>query len=165
MAVRVAHSELIVFCPNVGSIVITPDVLDHFAAHRQLVPCAKEAGGQLFAKIEVDRWVIQAATGPKPSDFRSRFGFRWSRKEAQKEIDAQFSVGLHYVGDWHTHPEEKATPSRTDLKSMTERVALSDHKLPGFVMCIVGTADLPEALWLSFHAPAGHYQIDHGNTP
>ena len=70
-----------------------------------------------------------------------------------------FKMGLHYVGDWHTHPEANPSPSGTDLSSMRERVILSGHQLPGFVMCIVGKSELPGSLWLSLHTQAGHSKI------
>jgi len=51
--------------------------------------------------------------------------------------------GLHYVGDWHTHPEQVACPSGTDRFTMTDCVAKSDHELRGFLLVVVGTERIP----------------------
>src|SRR5262249_19655585 len=114
-------------------------VLEHFARHRQTSRCSSEAGGQLFAVIEGHRWIIVRATGPRASDFRRRFRFFPSRRHEQAEIDQLFISGLHYIGDWHTHPEARPTPSMMDLQSIDETVRNSVHQLPGFLLVIVGT--------------------------
>ena len=64
--------------------------------------------------------------------------------------------GLHYVGDWHTHPDPVPLPSMTDLHSISECLIRSRHELNAFVMVIVGTAPLPEALHVSVHDGTSH---------
>ena len=41
--------------------------------------------------------------------------------------------GLHFVGDWHTHPEAVPTPSSSDIRTIKEAVAKSRHHLHGFL--------------------------------
>jgi integrative and conjugative element protein (TIGR02256 family) len=132
-------------------VTLSETVIEHCAAHRQLRDDDKEAGGQLFARIEGSHWTILRATGPRKSDWRTRFGFRPNRNLERKEIRALFSEGLHYVGDWHTHPQDEPRPSNEDLQSMQDMVKKSQHELPGFLMMIVGRAELPKGLWLSLH--------------
>lgn len=145
------HSGLMCTHPVLGVITILPTVIDHLTGHRQTGGGALEAGGQLFARIHHGSWTIVRATGPRRSDWRSRFGFRPDRKEEQKEIEALFEEGFHYVGDWHTHPELVPTPSSRDLQSMAEQVSHSNHQLPGFVMIIVGLEEGPRGLSITFH--------------
>jgi len=124
-----------------GQVLILSDrVLAHFAANRQLRWFQREAGGQLFARFTESEIIVEEATGPRPTDRRSRFGYRGDRKAEQTEILRLHRGGLHYVGDWHTHPEDHPTPSPADRIAITDSVAKSQHNLRGFVMVIVGRA-------------------------
>lgn len=59
--------------------------------------------------------------------------------------------GLHFIGDWHTHPEEVPRPSLQDIKTTADCYKQSEHQLLGFLMVIVGTKEFPEGLSLTFH--------------
>lgn len=144
-----AHYNL----PNGIKITVTAAVLAHLDQHRQTSCLRREAGGQLFARISGKEWTIVGVTGPRKSDWRSRFGYRPDRRAENEEIQLQFANGLHFVGDWHTHPQKKPRASGTDIDSMNETVALSTHQLPGFLLLIVGTDPFPRGLWASFHSP------------
>jgi len=132
--------------------------LKHFDSHRQTAFWKTESGGQLFAEIEGLRWNIVRATGPRRSDYRRRARFFPSRKHEQSEINESFGAGLHYVGDWHTHPEPHPTPSPLDLESMQDLTLRSAYELPGFLMVIVGTDTTSRGLWISLHAGTTQYQ-------
>ena len=141
-------------------IVFNTEVLAHFDRYRQTSCWKREAGGQLFSVISEKQWQIVKATGPRLSDFRRRFQFFPDHIAEQSEINELFNSGLHYVGDWHTHPEARPKPSQLDLSSMTETVRNSIHQLPGFLMVISGTEDCPAGLWVSFHLAVGaHRQL------
>lgn len=152
-------ADMIVFrMDGVGpSVEMADTVLDHLSRHRQTTCWKREAGGQLFAGFDGERWVVEKATGPRRSDLRSRFGFRPDRRAEQREIDQAFALGLHFIGDWHTHPEPVPKPSVDDLESVAEMVRESSHELPGFVMVIVGQQAPPNGLWVSLHYPDGRY--------
>lgn len=152
-------SEL-TFTDPTGSlrVLVRGAVLLHVAEHRQTSCWKREAGGQLFARVRADDWSVEQATGPRWSDFRSRFGFRPNRKAEQQEIEERFTAGLHYVGDWHTHPESSPKPSPTDLSSMKDMVSASGHELPGFLMMIVGKRPGPSGIWLSIHRANGEWR-------
>lgn len=152
--------------PNGPHIAFSNDVLCHWSANRQKRWRAKEAGGQIFARIQGDaEWLIGKATGPKVTDVRSRFRFRAERSDEQRDIDNLFEDGWHYVGDWHTHPESRPRPSSDDLKSMNDIAEKSRHELPGLLLVIVGTADIPDGIWVSFHFPDGHWIPLHAEGP
>jgi integrative and conjugative element protein (TIGR02256 family) len=142
---------------NVGQISLRIGglALATFDAHRQRRFYQREAGGQLFARISNNHWEIVTATGPRSRDRRSRFLFWPHRASEQEEIFAQHALGLDYVGDWHTHPEDTPTPSSHDLASITEIVRRSTHHLPGFLLLIVGRRSFPGGLWASFHSIDG----------
>lgn len=151
MAITVQDPFIVARFPG-ATIQFSVEVLNVFDTHRQKGYFSKEAGGQLFAKIDKDVWQVQAATGPKPSDRRGRFHFWPDRRAEQNEIDEYFSSGLEYVGDWHTHPEKVPTPSHSDIRSIENVVRESTFYTPGLLLCIVGLAPFPSGLHVSFHA-------------
>ncbi|MEQ5815177.1 Mov34/MPN/PAD-1 family protein [Marinobacter sp. NFXS11] len=132
---------------------LSDSVLAHFNKHAQHTDESPEAGGQLFANIAKDgsHWVVTSATGPRPSDKRSRFLFKPDRRIERREIHAEFVRGNHYVGDWHTHPQRSPQPSASDTLSMAEIFEKSIHQLPGVLMIIVGIHPPPEGIWISLH--------------
>ena len=146
--------------PSLGlTVEITQGVIDHLNRYRQLNDKDKEAGGQLFACLYAgnDLWVIEKSTGPQRRDFRSRFGFSPNRKMEQKDIDAAFARRLHFVGDWHTHPEPLPTPSIQDNKAMSDMFDRSKHQLKGFILVIVGNGQIKD-LWVSIHSGSGKHE-------
>ena len=62
-----------------------------------------------------------------------------NRLAERREIRRLFNERLHYIGDWHTHPEPRPRPSQTDIDSFREMFRKSRHKLASLVMVIVGT--------------------------
>ena len=132
-------------------VILTDAVLEHFRRHRQQKKRDTEAGGQLFGRIQEKIITIEEATGPRRSDIRSRYSYIPDRKAEQREINDRFPSGLHFIGDWHTHPEPTPYPSGTDLDNMRECVKKSRRSVSGFLLIIVGTAPLPSGLHASLH--------------
>lgn len=124
-------------------------VLFHFDRHRQIRFWQREAGGLLFARFDLPRIDVCEATGPRRTDRRTRNSYWPDEKAEQREIDSRFARGLHFVGCWHTHPEDVASPSHVDIRNTAECVRRSHHALNGFVMVIVGRNALPESLFVS----------------
>lgn len=132
-------------------LVLSNSVLEHFNTWRQTKPGTPEAGGQLFGVSDGANVIVQTATGPRCSDRRGRFFFIADRLAERREIRALHRRGLHYFGDWHTHPEAVPTPSPTDLSTMVDLYTRSKHELNAFVMIIVGRAEFPEGVHVSLH--------------
>lgn len=130
------------------SLVISGDVLRHFSAHRQIRWWQREAGGQLFARFDGEQVLMTRATGPRPTDRRARRSYHPDRLAEQREVDAFYREGLHFVGTWHTHPEDRPTPSAIDIDSISEAFRLSHHALNGFVLAIVGRSQVPLGLYV-----------------
>jgi integrative and conjugative element protein (TIGR02256 family) len=140
-------------------LVITASVLNHFIKHQQRNRDSLEAGGQLFAKFSEQFVTISKVTGPRAADRRSRYSYVPDRREEQKEIYEMHRKGFNFVGDWHTHSEAVPTPSSSDVRTINEAVAKSQHHLHGFVMVIVGTGRFPAALHISVNTARSHAQL------
>lgn len=136
-------------------LVFSDEVLEHFARCRQLRSHQTEAGGQLFATFDGARIRVVEATGPRRTDTRSRTSYLPDRRAEQREIDTRHERDRHYVGDWHTHPEDIPTASSRDAESISESVAKSTHTLHAFVLVIVGRADAPHGLSVSLYDRSG----------
>jgi integrative and conjugative element protein (TIGR02256 family) len=124
-------------------------VLGHFDRHRQTRFWHREAGGLLFARLALPDIEVCAITGPRRTDRRTRFSYWPDEAAEQREIDGMFDRGLYFVGCWHTHPEDTASPSHVDTRNISDCVRRSKHALNGFVMVIVGRRPLPESLFVS----------------
>jgi integrative and conjugative element protein (TIGR02256 family) len=127
-------------------LIFSETVLQQFRNHRQARFWHREAGGHLFAAIDGDFIEIVAATGPKKDDLRGRYSYTFDRTGAQEIIEEQFARNRHYVGDWHTHPQDRPRPSKIDLSTMQSRFHDSDHGLRGMIFCIVGRRDFPSGI-------------------
>ncbi|QCP48322.1 hypothetical protein FAZ95_03455 [Trinickia violacea] len=130
-----------------GHVELTDDVLDTLYRYRQIKATSSEAGGQLFARFDADRMVILCATEPTTKSRRGRTFFWPSRRDEQQEIEALFADGLHYVGDWHSHPESFPEPSSADIDKIQGIYGNSKHDLNCMMMLIVGTSETAEGIW------------------
>ena len=135
-------------------------VLDRFHSFRQVRFWQREAGGQLFARIEDSRILVVEATGPRRTDRRSRTSYEPDRRAEQMEIDERFPLKLHFIGDWHTHAEDTPNPSPVDLQSTRDCVRRSRHVLNAFVLIVVGRKDFPKALHVSVHDGSHVYVLE-----
>jgi integrative and conjugative element protein (TIGR02256 family) len=131
-----------------GQVELSDDVLNMLYRHRQQNATSSEAGGQLFGRFYADRMVIVRASEPSAKSRRGRTFFWPSRRDEQKEISALFADGLHYVGDWHSHPEPFPEPSSVDINKMQAIYSESQHELNCMVMLIVGTSESDSGVWL-----------------
>lgn len=139
--------------PGGAAIVFTSEVLIIFDRFRQRSHHDKEAGGQLFAKFIGADTIIVKATGPKLLDRRWRTRFEPSRWLQRREVRRNRDRGLHFVGDWHTHPEVGPRPSSLDLQSMKDSFFNSRHELRNFVLVVVGTVAGSAGLYVTLVGP------------
>lgn len=132
-------------------VILCSSVIEQVTRYRQICHDAPESGGQLFAHITSSEIVISCATVPYKEDRRSRFRLTLDRWRQKLDIRQLFSKGLHFVGEWHTHPENYPSPSEMDLANMRECFVKSKHQLHSFLMMIVGTDTSEKGIWLSQH--------------
>lgn len=144
---------------NGEALVLTDSALDHFERHRQRRFYQREAGGQLFAHFVGANAILEVATGPRNADWRARFSYLAHRPSEQFEIAAFFNQGLHYIGDWHTHPEDRPLPSCRDVQTIVDIAHKSNHVLKGLVLLIVGRSAFPEGLFAGLTQASGLSQL------
>lgn len=130
-------------------LVFTRPVLDHFRKHRQDGPRKREAGGQIFARFRLPDIMLQEVTGPRAVDRRTRLSYWPDRASEQREIKSRHKRNLHFIGDWHTHPEDIPKPSGMDISSIQGAFSKSNHSLNGFILVIVGRCPMPTGLYVS----------------
>lgn len=135
--------------PQGGGIVLHDDVIDVLLACRQLGKKDKESGGQLFGVFQGKDTIITHLTTPCPLDKRSRYSFRPNRLVQRIQIQVHYKKGLHFLGDWHTHPQVIPEPSMIDEQSALECFCKSQHDLKAMVQIIIGTGDLPDGIMLA----------------
>ncbi len=128
-------------------LVITDIVLSHLRKKQQRHLWSREAGGQLFATLNGNTITVTDATGPRKTDKRNRHSYIPDRLLEQEEITDFYSRGFHYIGDWHTHPQESPVPSDVDRQNLAEMVQLSKHDLNGFLMLIIGVGEIPNSIY------------------
>lgn len=146
--------------PNsLGTVRFDSTVIEHMLRFRQLRLWSRESGGQLFARLIERQWDVVEISGPRRTDKRHCFGYVPDRRAEQTEIAEQYRRGLHFVGDWHTHRQHIPAPSQTDSQSMRDMVTQSVHGLTGFLLVVVGNAELPAGLHVSFHTRKTLYQL------
>lgn len=117
------------FTHNNIKIVVTGDVYSCWMENRQLEPTNTEQFGVLVGSRAEDRntiW-IEKCTTPQFQDSSTRVRFTLRDKYHQAFIENEYESShgkLGYIGTWHTHPESKPNPSKTDLsdwKNCTNR--------------------------------------------
>jgi integrative and conjugative element protein (TIGR02256 family) len=149
-----------------GQVLILSDrVVEHLRRHRQRRWYHREAGGQLFAQFDGGCIVAEEATGPRRSDRRTRTSYVPDRRAEQAEILERHRRGLHYIGDWHTHPVLMPEPSRPDAASIAESVTKSTHDLNGFVLIVVGQEEPPAGFHVSIHNATSAVTIEPADKP
>jgi integrative and conjugative element protein (TIGR02256 family) len=132
-------------------LVLAPEVLRHFRQHQQRHWWQSEAGGQLFARIQGAEIMVGKASGPRPTDRRTRASYQGDRRAELREIKENYETGLHYVGDWHTHACAKPVPSNRDLDTISDIAKRSSHGLNALVLMIVGTDPGPAGICSLLH--------------
>ncbi|EIE1264025.1 Mov34/MPN/PAD-1 family protein [Vibrio parahaemolyticus] len=101
-----------------------------------------EAGGMLFGSINGSAVNVEDISTPSILDKRSPIGFRWHRESANETIIKFSKKGLHYLGDWHSHPQSKPEPSHSDIESIRSTYNDSVHELNYFILFILSNGDI-----------------------
>ncbi len=113
----------------------------------------------LFAKIKLPKVIIKLATLPDISDVRRKNYYQPNQIHQQAIINKLFLKNLHYVGEWHTHPEKYPSPSLLDINSMKDCFKRSRHELNYFVMIIIGNSFNENMLWVGIHNSETYFKL------
>jgi integrative and conjugative element protein (TIGR02256 family) len=140
-------------------IIVEAKVLNYLKSFRQLSSSNFESGGQLFAILTDGDVQIKTRNGPNKKDICSSFHFIPDLQLEQKAINSQFKKGLHYVGDWHTHPQDEPAPSDLDFNTMSSCFSNSKHQLDSILRLIVGRLEGTNGIWLSQHTANFYRQL------
>ncbi|MFV0292982.1 MAG: Mov34/MPN/PAD-1 family protein [Paracoccus sp. (in: a-proteobacteria)] len=122
---------------------LASNVTDYLCRNRQLRRRDLEAGGPLFSAAPGLVCEVTEVSGPFSRDRRSRHGYVPHRPSVQADINEKHASGLHFIGNWHTHPSARPVASHPDTKSMLNLFKESTHDLNVFLMVIVGTENDP----------------------
>jgi integrative and conjugative element protein (TIGR02256 family) len=139
-------------------LVLMPEALQSFLNYRQK-GAEPEAGGLLFAEFDFPLIRIAEVSTPHITDHRWTTLFVPNRILQRRLIKNVFKRGLHFVGEWHTHPEPYPKPSSLDLNSASDAFIKSKHELNYFVMVIVGNETKALNLWVSIHNGMSHDRL------
>lgn len=142
-------------------LVLRASVLRTFRYHRQGRLFGRESGGQLFAGYDDAETIdVQEATPPRRGDARSRHSLIPDRRAEASEIAERYRRGLHFVGDWHTHPQSRPLPSQTDILNVQAAFLSSRHHLNAFVMIVVGRCPFPDGLFVALCDGCSCHRLD-----
>lgn len=143
-------------------VVIEAAAIKHVTRYRQLKSWATEAGGQLFGSISPEQITIALATGPYRGDERSRHRYRSKPDEAQDAIQKCAARGMLYLGEWHTHAEDRPNASSLDDDAMKLLLANSRLNSDTLLLLIVGRVAPADglALWTVSKSHAYDWQVN-----
>jgi integrative and conjugative element protein (TIGR02256 family) len=116
-------------------------------SHAQTDRSTPEAGGMLLGRLiaGADDAIVDRVTLPSPDDHASRFHFFRARRPANLVIRKhweQSSATCNYLGEWHTHPEDRPTPSCVDLRNWRRILTKSTFEQDFLLFIIVGRVEL-----------------------
>ena len=137
------HETLIVEC--------TQEVMDSLKTYKQ--ENGPECGGVLLGRLfpEQNRIIITKIVESRGAK-KSRYNFRMNVNEMQLIMDREWHESggkVTYLGDWHTHPQQRPKPSYTDRITFRRNYKDSIFDQNMLVYIIVGTTPSDEkAIWL-----------------
>lgn len=85
----------------------------------------KEFGGLLMGHYIDENKAVVISETVLPSEYKSsKFSFERGSKGLKKILEKLYkqTPPVIYVGEWHTHPDNPAIPSGTDIKALEEIV-------------------------------------------
>lgn len=125
----VDKTDIFTILPGGGFLVLSIETLDKMKQYTQHFETDFEAGGviigslrqkkeELFLLSSPPHIEITDVSEPGLDDTRTRFSFVRKSKhhvELVKVAKANSNNDIDYLGEWHTHPEAKPTPSSIDI--------------------------------------------------
>lgn len=119
-------------------------VLETFDMYRQNSRAATEAGGILLGHVRGEHLEVIQATQPQAGDVRHRMRYERNDPGHQTKADLMWKQSdgeIRYLGEWHTHPEDRPSPSSVDMNGWRHR-ALARQDGRATLSVIVGRVGL-----------------------
>lgn len=129
--------ELVFQAQDQSLVVISIEVANILISYRQIDDSRPESAGVLIGERRGVHIIIKTLSEPSSWDIRSRFMVDRISTHHQKVVDEAFkksSGDLHYLGEWHTHPEDVPKPSMTDYRSWHKNLKSNDP----LILIVVG---------------------------
>lgn len=101
-----------------------------------------EAGGLLLGYRHGNNFEITKVTVPYPDDIQKRTYFErndWNHLSIFSRLRKHTNRTISFLGEWHTHPESKPTPSSLDLKEWQKT---KENNTEPLIFCILGTKNI-----------------------
>lgn len=140
-----------------GEIWVCPIAQKVILGYRQTDFLSKEAGGILMGYRRGPHIEVVEVSAPMTRDIRRRCGFERRDPGHQAFSDTRWDSSggtMHYLGEWHTHPEVRPSPSSLDRSEWDKLKSRYEDTL---VFLIAGTAqwyiEFGSLTW-AFSAPA-----------
>lgn len=118
---------------------IHPDLIK--SIHREMERIGSfETGGLLIGYYSEDNStaVIDKIIFPPENHFYEPRNFELDPKYSNKIIDEEWKQGRRWIGDWHSHPNNPATPSKMDDNVMFGVANSEKANMPEAILLIVG---------------------------
>lgn len=128
-----------IFKVNEITIIIPDDVICELGKY--YTDNTKEVGGILLGRF-VGKMVYEITEiACINSQYNTRIYFQRDVKKAQSIINKRWDETkgeINYLGEWHTHPNMHASPSTTDMKSLSAIMKQVGQVLPIVMLIILG---------------------------
>jgi len=124
--------------PGDGLVLMPKSVLTRLHQYRQIKFWHREKGGIFLGKYRGKHIEIIDVTLPQHDDICGRFFFNRCSPLHQQVAYQQWKDSnseITYVGEWHTHPEETASPSSQDMNEWQSKLSDSSGSM---FLCVVG---------------------------
>jgi len=125
------------------TIILADIVLAIFEHYKQREREAVEAGGVVLGQVSQDEHTVLVvrASIPGPYDKATRTSFHRDKVWAQGITDYEFINSNRrniYLGEWHTHPANRAQSSRQDQTMLAEQYRQNALQTPFLLLFIIG---------------------------
>lgn len=141
------EEPLIYILENGGRLKVPTSILEQFNLFVQSEFYIPESGGVLLGRFikDTDDIVLDVISIPQEFDTQKRCFFRREKEPHQTIIDTywQRTKGTgHYLGEWHTHPENYPHPSSTDFKNWIELLQVASYYGTTLIYIIIGIKEI-----------------------
>jgi proteasome lid subunit RPN8/RPN11 len=148
------------FSPDKARYVLfTEGVLQHMYGYAQRRWNQTEAGGEIYSPAPYSSsLLVDAVTGPHPTDHRSRHSYNPDVAAATRARNAAYERGRHAIGLWHTHPEPRPSPSGRDRTTTEDYLSAFGIDRERYLMVIIGNCGETPAMTVWSAEKSGGWQ-------